>query len=131
MQQDAESNVRFDQHEYIMKLEPMNKDDAFESFRSLRHKIAWISATRPDILAASNIYSQVTKKTFNPDNVKQMNKAIKYLKSTADQHLAYRHMDVDKCKLVVFADGSHASNMYQTSQIVYLVFLTDDTACHH
>lgn len=130
VEQGAGFNVTLDQREYINKLELLKKTATFDQFRSTRHKLAWIAGTRPDILAASNIYSQVTQESFTTEHIKNMNKSIKYLKDSADQHLTYNPMDMDKCKIVAFADGSHASNADQTSQIGYLVFVTDGCEWH-
>lgn len=103
----------------------MPKTGTYGQFRCLRHKLAWIAVTRPDVMATSNIYSQVTSETFDPDNIKQMKKSLKYLQSTAEQKLIYNSMNMGKFKLVVFANGSHGSNNDYSSRLGYLVFLTD------
>lgn len=130
VQNESNSNARIDQREHIMKLEPMNKEDTFDLFRSLCHKLVCIAATRPNIFATSNIYIRVTQNKFTAENVKQINKVIKYIQGTSEQHLRYDNMSLKTCKVVVFADGSHTSNMNETSQIGYLVCLIDGTEWH-
>lgn len=125
VQQGKDSHVTLDQREYIMGLKRLEKKSKFEDFRSYRHKFVWIASTRPDITATRNIFSQVTTDNFTMDNIKQMNKAIRYLKDSAEEKLRYETMNLDKARIVAFADSSHATNHDQTSQIGYLIFLTD------
>lgn len=130
VQQAEYASVILDQREYILSLKELDKNSTYDDFRSYRHKLAWIASTLPDITATSNIYSQVTQDTFTVENIKQMNKSIRYLHEFADASLRYNHIELDKAKLVVFADGSHASNQDQSSQIGYLIFLTDGKEWH-
>lgn len=122
---EQDGTITIDQSEYIRKLTKLEKDCTYEDFRSYRHKLAWIASSRPDITAASNLYSQVTQEIFEDKHVKQMNNSIKYLQDTVECKLRYTPLDLELAKIVVVADGSHATNMDSTSQLGYLVFLTD------
>lgn len=84
------------QKEYIRrKLEALEIDCSYEEFRSCRHRVAWVSAARPDVMAATSLFRQVTSATFGVEDVKRINKVIKYLKLSNHVHLKYAPMDWD------------------------------------
>lgn len=83
------STITVDQGENIKSIEQLSTTCDYEAFRSEHHKIAWTAATRPDVMGASNIFSQVTPKSFNVSDVKAMNKVICYLKVSIDAKLRY------------------------------------------
>lgn len=81
-------------------------------------------------MAAANIFSQVTVIKFGVDDVKAMNQVLKYLNESLDAKLQYKPLDIELAKIVVFSDGSHATNSDHSSQLGYLIFLTDNTNWH-
>lgn len=83
-------------------------------------------SNRPDVMAASNIFSQVPEEMFDPkQHVKTLKKVIMYLQDTEKANLIYRTLNMEQAKLIVFADGSHATNLDGTSELGYMVFLAD------
>lgn len=94
-------------------------------YRSQRNKLAWLAASRPDVMVARKIFGQKTSTSFNIEKIKDINKVIKYLKGTVGSKLRYEEFRMGKAELVVFADGSHATNPDGSSQLRYLIFLTD------
>lgn len=76
----------------------------------MRHEIVWVANSRPDVMAASSIFSQTTEKTFAVEDIKKMNKVLKHREETSELSLKYRPLDSQRKRIVVFADGSHASN---------------------
>lgn len=65
---------------YAKSLEPLKNNACFNDFRALRHKLSWLTHTRPELLAAVNILSQITEETLTPENIKSMNRTIKHIK---------------------------------------------------
>lgn len=64
------------QTDYINGIDVIPLNSTYETYRSQRHKLAWLAASRPDFMAASNLFSQTTPATFNVDKIKDMNKVI-------------------------------------------------------
>lgn len=67
---ETNGTVTLDQKDYILSLEKQDDNCTFDTFRSYRHKPAWIDSSRPDIMARSNIFSQVTEAKFEPKHFK-------------------------------------------------------------
>lgn len=81
-------------------------------------------------MAASNLFSQVTPAMFNLDKDKEINKVISYLHATIEAKLRCEQLDMVKARIVVLADGSHATNAYSSSQLGFMIFLTCDVNWH-
>ena len=73
------------QQRYIATLEHLPPDAPFTAFRTMRHKLAWVSNCRPNVLAAVNILSQVTADTYKPSHLARINAVISHL---------HRHKDI-------------------------------------
>lgn len=69
--------------EHKRKPELLHDTSSFEDFLSNRHRIAWVSAYIPDIMAVSLIFSQTTSATYDVETLKNMNKVLNDLKETA------------------------------------------------
>lgn len=98
------------QADYIKGIDIIPLNSTFEVYRSQRHKPAGLATSRPDILAATNRFSHKTTAAFNVYKVKEVNKVIKYTKRTVDCKLRYEQLDMEKAEIIVFSDGSHATN---------------------
>lgn len=48
----------------------------FHSFTSLRHRIAWLSKTRPDITAPVNILAQTTESKLSKDSIRDIDNIV-------------------------------------------------------
>lgn len=76
-------------------------------------------------MAASNIFSQVTPQSFEVNDIKLMNKVLRYLLESIDEKLRYAPLNMQEAQIIVFSDGSHATNADGSSQLGYMVLLTD------
>ena len=114
------------QSEYIRNIELLPKTTTFDLFRSMRAKLNWISNSRPDISCAVSMASAVTEKLFNESKVKNLNSVIKHLKKTENMKLKFPPLDQETLKIVVYSDASFANNDDLSSQIGYIVFLSDN-----
>jgi Reverse transcriptase (RNA-dependent DNA polymerase) len=125
-----ESEIIMHQCRYISKLKTLDKDATFSQFRSFRAKLSWITQTRPDISFTDAFASQITVDVFhvNPsDCIKQLNRALKHLKKRPDLFLRFPKLDLKTLRLQVYSDASYANNDDGSSQLGYIIFLTDAT----
>jgi hypothetical protein len=106
---------------------PLPKDCTFSDFMSKRAQLSWISHTRPEICCAVNMAAQVANSSFSDEKISALNKVIKHLKSNTSQGLTYHKLEKDSLKIKVYADSSFANNDDLTSQLGYIVLLTDKT----
>lgn len=81
--------------------------------------------TRPDICVIVNKLAQVTEKAFTEKHVKQFDTAVKYLKKTKEISLQMKKLDLDNIHIRAYADASFATNYDETSQLGYIVLLSD------
>lgn len=119
------------QPEYIKLVRTMPIDITYDTFVSTRAAFAWLGHSRPDLCAAINRAAQVSAKTFAKRHVQELNKAIKYARSTEDLVLSYRPLDRSTLHLRVYADASFASNDDNSSQLGFIILLCDAAdRCH-
>lgn len=71
----TEFGFKFSQENYARGLRILPTDKNFGDFKSLRHKLAWLTHTRPEICCAVNTAAQVTEEKFGKDSVKLINKS--------------------------------------------------------
>lgn len=74
----------------------------------MRHKLAWITHTRPEVLAAVNILSHLTQDTLTQENIKTMNTIIKHVTYFPARGVTMRKLDLDSAHIIVYWDGSFA-----------------------
>jgi hypothetical protein len=118
------------QRRYISKLKTLDKDATFSQFRSFRAKLSWITQTRPDISCTVAFSSQITADVFhvNPSYcIQQLNRALKHLNKTPDLFLRFPKLYLKTLRLHVYSDASYANNADDSSQLGYIIFLTDAT----
>jgi hypothetical protein len=56
-----------------------------------------------------------------------MNSTIKVLKNTAERNLLYQNLELKTLRIVSYADASFANNEDLTSQLDFIIVLTDKT----
>ncbi|MEM7190212.1 MAG: reverse transcriptase domain-containing protein, partial [Pseudomonadota bacterium] len=78
----SDSGIVAHQRTYLIQIHPLSSGVSFESFRRMRHKLAWLSNTRPDILAGVNILSQTTDASFKPQCISTINKIVRLVHSS-------------------------------------------------
>eukprot|EP00170_Pyropia_yezoensis_P001216 contig_5399_g1220 len=113
------------QPEYVKLVKTMPLDVTYVKFISTRAAFAWLAHGRPDICAAINCAAHVSAKTFAKRHVQELNKAIKYAKSTADLVLSYFSLERSTLHVRVYADASFASNDNKYSQLGFVILLCD------
>jgi hypothetical protein len=72
--------------------------------------------------------SKISPSTFTPDSHKLLNKIVKHLKNTKEIQLCYPKLDSETIYLAVYADASLNTNNDYTSQLGYIILLTDHTS---
>ena len=93
----------------------------------MRAKLAWVANTRPVIACAISMASTVTDKTFGPGSVKELNRITRHLNSTPDLTLKFPQLDQDSLRLTVYCDASFNKHSDHTSQLMYIILLSDST----
>lgn len=91
MEKDYEYNVN--QCEYISNITELPRVATIEKFRTTRHKLAWISITRPNICALAKMMSEITENLCDQKYVTLINKAIKTLPKTKTRGLRIHTLD--------------------------------------
>lgn len=120
-------NYIMHQRHYADTLCELEKTDDYERFRSLRHRLAWLTHTRPDLCSHASILSQVTQQMFCKDHIKQMNVAIRQARSGGLRGLTQHRLDKSSTRMLVFCDSSFANNSDSSTQLGFVILLTDKT----
>jgi hypothetical protein len=117
------------QGEYCGKIPLLKPTSDFQEFSSIRARLTWATHTRPDICCAVNQAAQATQSRFEEDPttcVKDINKITKHLHSL-DLPLKFSKLDPNSLQLTVYSDASFAINYDMSSQLGYIIFLSDKT----
>jgi len=109
----------------------MPHDVSFDKFRSVRAALSWLCHSRPDICCDVNRACQVTDKSFELRHVKALNKTIRRVRATMDFALKYRPLDMQSLHMRVYSDASFASNDDHSSQLGYIILLSDKDGTSH
>jgi Reverse transcriptase (RNA-dependent DNA polymerase) len=115
------------QRDYIEKLSILPTEAPFSDFRSKRAQLAWITHTRPDICCAVNMAAQVTEGKYTEKNINDLNKTIIHLKKDPSHSLKFHKLKLKSLRLKVYSDSSFANIEDLTSQLGYIILLTDMT----
>lgn len=110
---------------YAKGLTQLENTASVDQFCTTRHKFAWIVNTRPEITGGVNILSQVTEKAYNENHVKSMNDIIKHVTKSPGNGISYKKLDLDSLGISDFSDGSFSGNDDRSSQVRYMIFITD------
>jgi hypothetical protein len=123
----ASNVLRLSQNTYLTNLKPLKPGADISSYRSRRAKLAWLTLTRPDVSCALSLAAQVTAATMNDTHVALLNKILKHLQATPSTSLPFPSLNLDTTRIAVYCDASFANRDDLSSQLGYLVFLTDNT----
>ena len=97
-----------------------------DQYVAQRSRGAYIaSVCQPEASCDLSFASQV----INPgeDNVKLLNKRLTWQIENSERGLKFVKLDVDTLQLLIFTDASFANNKDLSSQIGYVIVLTDGT----
>lgn len=122
------------QSEYIEKLETIKIENDSDNerwltakektcLRSLSGQIAWVSGqSRPDVAFDS---CQISNYGKHPtvQNLKEINKAIRKIKSKEVKITLTRVENIRTCEIICFTDATHASLKDGSSQGAFVIFL--------
>jgi Reverse transcriptase (RNA-dependent DNA polymerase) len=115
------------EYESHIKLLPAMADHS--AHRSLRAQIAWVTHTRPDIACAVSQAAKVTQETFDSRSISDLNRIIKYLRQTSEVSLNFAPLELLSLRMFINTDASQANNEDLSSQVGYIIVLTDNTNC--
>jgi Reverse transcriptase (RNA-dependent DNA polymerase) len=115
------------QTSYAQRMTALPRDCNFDSFRSRRAQLAWLTYTRPEIVCAVNTAAQVTCETFCVETVTALNSAIGIVLRNPTRGLQYHSLDLATLRIVAYSDAAFACNRDLTSQLGFIVFLVDST----
>jgi hypothetical protein len=122
------SNVlRLSQNTYLTDVTPLKPSADISSYRSRRAKLAWLTLTRPDVSCAMRLAAPVTAATLNKTRITLLNKILKRLQATPSTSLPFPSLNLDMTRIAVYCDASFANCDGLSSQLGYLIFLTDST----
>lgn len=110
------------QEKYINRITELSKDCTFAEFRSRRQTLAWLTNTRPNICAAVNPATQVTEESWTTKDIKNLNKTVRYVKSTPRRRIRQHKLDRDTLSIKVFLDSSFANTRTLHSQLGFLFY---------
>ena len=127
---DPENMLTQTQKHYLPKLEQLDNNATFTEFRSMRMKLAWLSHTRPDCLFQISSLAQITEQLFlsTPSTfIQQLNKASTYA-TKYKLDITFPNLDINSLRLIGYSDASFANNLDLSSQLGYIILLTDGTS---
>ena len=123
-----DGKLSMDQTFYLQKLECIESSSDFQSFRSMRMRVAWLANTRPDMQFEISQLAQVTKERFDADpmaHIKKLNNSIRYAHDNI-AHLPFPKLDLRSVRIVGYSDAAFANNYDATSQLGRVILLIDD-----
>jgi hypothetical protein len=126
MRTETTNGVRaLSQRKYVSRLQLLPASATISDFTSMRAKVSWVTHTRPDISCAVSQAAKVRQNEFGVNDIKALNNVIKYLRATPEITLSFPKLDIDMLRIVVYTDASFANNVDLSSQLGYVVTLTD------
>lgn len=124
----ANRNIsRLSQAHYIKILSKLASNATWGQYRSLRAKLVWVFHALPDIACSTSMATQVTVSIFNPTSVQDLNRIVKYFKSSVDASLWFPKLGQRTLRMVVYFDASFNNIPGNRSQFGFLIFLADHT----
>jgi len=120
--------ISVNQSQYLRTLNPLPSDATYEDFRSARMKLMWMVHTRPDVAYCAATAAQITLEQWRTTSgaaIKRLNSTIKRLRNSPDESMRFPKLDKDTLRICVYSDASFANNEDLSSQMGYIVFLTD------
>ena len=99
----------------------------FEDMCTVRAKLAWAAHTPPDISFSVSQLAQTTVSKFDKYCLVLANKIIKHLKSDPELALRYPKLDKSTLRILAYTDASFHDNEDLSSQLGYVILLSDAT----
>lgn len=127
IQNHDDGTITVDQAAHVNRLKILPRTCSSENFGSERHKLAWLSQYRPDVCATANILSQITADMYSDKHRQIINKVIRHVRDKPDRILKHHNSDENSLRLVVFSDALFANNPDMSTQLGYVVALTDNS----
>ena len=124
----ADGTITMTQKGQGTRIEQVNdeSDDAAQRYIEQRARGAYLaSICQPE--AAYDLSVAAQAKTPDENDIKLLNKRLKWQSVNLDRGLKYIAIDISTAKLFVFVDGSFANNRDLSSQIGYTVVLGNET----
>lgn len=93
-------------------------------------QLAWLSHTRSDLMYETSQMTQMTANNFREELcaiIRRLNRTVEYAKKIAVQ-ITFRPLDPCFFQPTGYSDASFAMAQEATSQLLYIVFLQDDTS---
>lgn len=129
LRKDKNGSLTIDQQEYLNKkpLPILTKESTYSEFSSARMRLAWMSHTRLDLLYDINQFAQVTEAIFSSHKSEIIEAYSKCLYSATEEPLSIRFPKLEKSSLKILgvSDASFANNRDLSSQLGYILFLSD------
>lgn len=116
-----------EQFSYAEKLKKLPLDASFSEFRTLRHKLACLSLTRPEILATANILSKVRNVLFESEQRTHLNRTAHKNPINKQRGLKYHEMDKALLQLIALKDASFADNQDLSLELENFIEITDSS----
>jgi hypothetical protein len=122
-----DGSIAAEQGNYVATLYQLPLTTSCDAFRSRRQNLAWVCHTRPDIACAVSFTQQITEKKYGPDAIKLFNRVILHLRKTPDVTLRFPALDSHTLSVVAYADVSFHNFDDDSSQLGYVIVLSDDS----
>ena len=116
-----------DQLFYTKKLEELDSSSFFNEFRSMRMRLAWLANTRSDLQFEISQITQITEQSFSENattHLQRLNDAIRYATNNV-ACLKFPQLDLPSVKIIGCSDAAFAYNFDLSSQLGYILLLTD------
>ena len=89
----VEAGFELSQKHYTKSLRILPENCNFGDFRPLRHKLAWLTNTLPEMCLAVNMAAKVTEKSFCEDDITEIRRVVNHVQKHPDQPLKYMKLD--------------------------------------
>ena len=87
----------------------------------------WLVNTRPDLACAVNTAAQVKESTFTEKDAISINKVVSAARRHSHRGILQQKLDINSLKIIVYTDAAFSTNADHTSQLGYLIMLSDDS----
>lgn len=101
------------------------KNVSCDDFRTETHKPQWVVNTRQKIIAGVNILSQIKEHNYKEASIKTIYNIINHITSAPGKGLKYKQLGPESLLITVLSEGSFRGNDVRSSQVGYIIFLTD------
>lgn len=124
----ADGRSRLEKPSYSRQLLLRSLHSTYDNFRSLRHQIALLGQTRPDLMSIASIVSQATPHTSSKANLKLLNTWAARTLTTPNPGLSIHRFCLSARRILVYADAVFGNISDHCMKLRYMILLTSDTA---